>query len=144
GANTQSGNITIASSISKTAGGDATLTLSANNDITVNAAVAISSTVGKLHVVLGADSDGSGAGAIVLTNGSSITSFGGNITLGGGTNPGGLVNGALAATGATGNAINIAGISAGAALNAGGGNIWLMGTGYAGAAGGDVGISLVT
>jgi filamentous hemagglutinin family protein len=141
GANTQSGNITVASSISKTAGGDATLTLSANNDITVNAAVAISSTTGKLHVVLAADSDGSGAGAIVLTSGSSITSNGGNITLGGGTNPGGLVNGLLPATGATGNATNIAGISSGAILNAGGGNIWLMGTGYAGAAGGDVGIN---
>jgi filamentous hemagglutinin family protein len=144
GANTQSGNITVADSISKTAGGDATLTLSANNDITVNAGVAISSTTGKLHVVLAADSDGSGAGAIVLTGGSSITSLGGNITLGGGTNPGGLVNGALPATGATGNATNIAGISSGAILNAGGGNIWLMGTGYAGAAGGDVGVTLLS
>jgi hypothetical protein len=144
GANTQAGNITVASSISKTAGGDATLTLSANNDIIVNAGVAISSTTGKLHLVLGADSDGSGAGAIVLTNGSSVTSLGGNITLGGGTNPGGVVNGALPATGATGNASNIAGISSGAGLDAGGGNIWLMGTGYAGAAGADRGISLVT
>jgi hypothetical protein len=55
-----------------------------------------------------------------------------------------LVNGLLPATGATGNATNIAGISSGATLNAGGGNIWLMGTGYAGAAGADVGITLLS
>jgi hypothetical protein len=50
GGNSQNGDISVASSISKTAGGDATLTLKAHRNITVNN-VGISSTSGKLSIV---------------------------------------------------------------------------------------------
>ena len=72
-------------------------------------------------------------GAIALTN-SNITTNGGNITLGGGTSP--------TTTGAVGNITNIVGINLNAStLNAGGGNISLIGTGYAGTTN-DFGIEL--
>lgn len=84
GANTQGGNITVSSAISKTAGGDATLTLKADNNITVNAG--ISSTSGKLNTILWADKDNSGVGGIQINN--SITSNGGNIVMAGGLDDG--------------------------------------------------------
>jgi filamentous hemagglutinin family protein len=84
GGNSQSGDITVASAIGKTAGGDATLTLKARNTITVNAN--ISSTSNKLHVTLWSDSDNSGLGGITITN-AAITTNGGNVTMGGGADP---------------------------------------------------------
>ena len=46
----------------------------------------ISSTSNKLNVTLWSDSDNSGAGGITITN-AAITSIGGNVILGGGTDP---------------------------------------------------------
>ncbi len=77
------GDITVASAIAKTAGGDATLTLQAANTIAVNAP--ISSTVGKLNVSLLADNDNgthNGTGIVILND--SITTNGGNINFGDG------------------------------------------------------------
>ena len=52
------------------------------------------------------------AGAVVLGSGV-FRSNGGNITLAGGSNPGGPVNGSLPATGATGNSVYVNGICLG-------------------------------
>lgn len=77
------GDITVASAIAKTAGGDATLTLQSANTIAVNAP--ISSTTGKLNVSLLADNDNgahNGTGIVILND--SITTNGGNINFGDG------------------------------------------------------------
>ncbi|NES22838.1 MAG: filamentous hemagglutinin N-terminal domain-containing protein [Symploca sp. SIO3E6] len=66
---TQKGNITVADSISKTAGGVATLTLAAANDIIVNSGVEITSNSDALNLFLTADSDNVGGGDVVMTNG---------------------------------------------------------------------------
>ncbi|MGB7650149.1 MAG: hypothetical protein WBL62_02990, partial [Gallionella sp.] len=98
------------------------LSLISANDIVVNGAM---STMGG-NVLLNANAAGTG-GAIVMNTGSSITSNGGNVTLGGGTPGNGSGN-------AIGNATYVNGIYfGGATLNAGGGNIALNGTGFAGA-----------
>lgn len=96
--------------INKTAGGDATLTLLAANDIILNRG--ISSSSGRLNVNLNADADNSGAGAIDIANATIFTN-GGNVTgIGRGSTTGG--------DGISLNNINI---------NAGGGDIALIGTG---------------
>jgi filamentous hemagglutinin family protein len=77
----QAGNITVSNTISKTAGGNASLTLTAHNNIAVNAT--ISSNSNKLNVTLRADSDNSGAGDIKVTN-AAINTNGGNVIIGGG------------------------------------------------------------
>jgi filamentous hemagglutinin family protein len=82
------GNITVAGSIEKTAGGAATLTLSAANDITINSDVSISSTTGALTTVLRADNDGNSTGSILMNANSSITTNGGALFLVGGTGSG--------------------------------------------------------
>ena len=120
---TSAGNIAVNESISKTGGGDATLTLQAHGNITVAASKTITSNTGKLNVVFNSDSDAAGGGAIIFNTGSGITSKGGDITLGGGT--------ALNGTGsAAGDGISgYAGISLStAAFDAGGGNIAMTGT----------------
>ena len=72
-------------------------------------------------------------GVIVLTS-SNITTNGGKIVLGGGTTP--------SSTGAVGNATDLAGVNLNAStLNAGGGNISVIGTGFAGTTN-DYGIEL--
>ena len=98
---TASGSIEVAANISKTAGSDATLTLAAGTDITIDSSVAISSTTGKLNTILDADT-ALGGGAIVMNTGSSITSNGGNITLAGGIQSRRAVQQFAPATGAVG------------------------------------------
>ncbi|HVX56102.1 MAG TPA: filamentous hemagglutinin N-terminal domain-containing protein [Candidatus Saccharimonadales bacterium] len=71
-------NITVADAFTKTAGGDATLTLQADNDISFSNNAVISSISNKLNVVLAA----TGTGSITMGGGSGIASNGGNITLG--------------------------------------------------------------
>ncbi|NER25331.1 MAG: filamentous hemagglutinin N-terminal domain-containing protein [Symploca sp. SIO1C2] len=66
---TQEGNITVADSITKTAGGVATLTLAAANDIIVNSGVEITSNSNALNLSLTANSDNAGGGDVVMTNG---------------------------------------------------------------------------
>ena len=75
-----SANIIVKNDIDKTAGDDATFTLDAMRNITVNGN--ISSTAGKLNVVLNADSDGDQIGAVIInadinTNGGYFTSASG-------------------------------------------------------------------
>ncbi len=73
-------NIIVSSNIDKTLGNDATLTLDAMRNITVNGN--ISSTSNKLNVVLNADSNGDKIGAVIInaninTNGGDFTSASG-------------------------------------------------------------------
>lgn len=75
-----SANIIVKNDIDKTAGDDATFTLDAMRNITVNGN--ITSTAGKLNVVLNADSDGNQIGAVIInadinTNGGYFTSASG-------------------------------------------------------------------
>ncbi|WP_347342563.1 CHAT domain-containing protein [Coleofasciculus sp. FACHB-1120] len=112
------GNITQNSNafISKTSGGDAALTLQANNDIILNGAIASSS--GKLNVNLFADNDTNGSGAIAFTN-ATINTNGGNFTGVG-----------------RGNATYTNGIQLNnSIINVQGGNINLTGTGFFSGAG---------
>lgn len=77
-------NIIVSNDIDKTAGGDATFTLDAMRNITINGN--ISSTSNKLNVVLNADSNGDKIGAVIInaninTNGGDFTSAsGGTVT----------------------------------------------------------------
>lgn len=77
-------NIIVSSNIDKTLGNDATLTLDAMRNITVNGN--ISSTSNKLNVILNADSNGDQIGAVIInaninTNGGDFTSAsGGTVT----------------------------------------------------------------
>jgi len=87
GSGAQDGDLTVAASIAKTAGGDAALTLRAHDQVTLNNNVSISSTAGRLDVTLNADSDGANGGSVTLNSGSSILTNGGSVTLGGGANP---------------------------------------------------------
>lgn len=75
-----SANIIVKNDIDKTAGDDATFTLDAMRNITINGK--LTSTAGKLNVVLNADSDGDQIGAVIInadidTNGGSFTSASG-------------------------------------------------------------------
>lgn len=79
-----SANIIVKNNIDKTAGDEATFTLDAMRNITINGN--ISSTSNKLNVVLNADSNGDQIGAVIIngninTNGGDFTSAsGGNVT----------------------------------------------------------------
>ncbi|MDD5274537.1 MAG: filamentous hemagglutinin N-terminal domain-containing protein [Methylovulum sp.] len=64
GDNSQAGNITVASAIAKTAGGDAKLSLNAHNDIAINAPITASA--GKLDLTLQPDIDNSGSGSTTI------------------------------------------------------------------------------
>jgi hypothetical protein len=140
GVNSQAGDIEVASSISKTAGGNASLTLQAYRNITVDTGVSIASTSGKLGVTLDADHGGSG-GSIYLASGSSITSNGGDIVMGGGANP---LTTAAVGDNAAGDAIPSVGgpvykngiTLMNATLDAGDGNITMHGTSWGNAAAG--------
>lgn len=123
----QDGDITVATDINKTAGGDATLTLRAANDIVLNTNIDIVSTSNKLNVILNADSDASTGGAVVLDDGSSIITNGGNITIGGGADP--TVTAAIGNNGGGGYVFGVE--IDDSTLNAGGGNISIRGRGYA-------------
>ena len=76
--------ITVDSAIQKTgaADKDTTLTLEAQSNVTVNQS--ITSTAGKLNVVLNSDTDGNGIGAVILN--ADIDTNGGNFTAGSGGN----------------------------------------------------------
>lgn len=114
----QAGNITIAAPITKTAGGDASLTFQAANNIFVYS-YNIRSDVGRLNIILHADADNNGAGTIQLSS-VSLISNGGNIVLGGGSNP--FTSPAIGVTTAG------VGIQS-STLNAGGGHIRIHGSG---------------
>jgi hypothetical protein len=126
--NARAGDVTLDQTITKSGGGASTLLLKASNTIAQTAT--ISSSSGALNVTEWADSDNSGAGAISVT-GAAITSNGGNVILGGGTDP--------TADEAVGNAGNPQEIHLnGATLTSAAGNITLRGTGYSNAATADL------
>lgn len=74
--------ITVNSAINKTSGGDTSLTLEAQRNVTVNAGIASSS--GALNVNLHSDTDGDGLGAVLIN--ADIATNGGNFTSGSGGN----------------------------------------------------------
>ena len=85
----QAGNIEVSAPITKSAGGDATLTLSAANNILINADIqsdddittpVITTRIGKLFMNFVADSDLSGAGSMTL-GAADLISLGGDITI---------------------------------------------------------------
>ncbi|MBL8377197.1 MAG: filamentous hemagglutinin N-terminal domain-containing protein [Burkholderiales bacterium] len=117
GANSQAGFIRVQASVLKSAGGDASLTLSAHQNIIVESGVSISSSAGRLNVTLNADSGAVNNGGIILDNGSQILANGGNVTLTGG-------GGAASASGAfSGPYTANDGAEIRGLINAGGGNI---------------------
>jgi len=84
-------------SISNATGSDANLTIKTTRNIImdrtydsvnlINHPSSITSTTGKLNTVLWADSDNNSTGGIYLQQDTSITTNGGNLTMGGGTDP---------------------------------------------------------
>lgn len=83
GANSGTGTIYVQDSITKAAGGDATLTLKADRDIVVSSGVSITSTAAKLNVNLSANNDAGGDANITLNSGVTISTNGGNFVAGG-------------------------------------------------------------
>jgi filamentous hemagglutinin family protein len=79
GAGAETGDIWVSTAITKTNGSNASLTLNAHGDITLNSA-GISSSAGTLNVTLLADQDNNGTGSIAL-NSESIVTNGGNVSL---------------------------------------------------------------
>jgi filamentous hemagglutinin family protein len=135
---TNGGTITVSSAISATTGTlvsgsyiTGSLTLSSYKDIIVNSAITLGGTntgPGGVPVTGGAltlDAANSGNSIGAITISANIATNGGTITMGGGANP--------STTPATGDASYSSGINNGGTLNAGGGNISLLGTGYLGA-----------
>ncbi len=136
------GDINFESSITRIAGtATTTLTLKAERDINING-YNITSSSGKLNLLLSSNSNLSGGGMIYLNN-AALTSAGGNITLGGGA------DGSSYAEGSVGSSFRVRGIyAANSAINAGGGNIVMRGKGWQSSAVTDgqypLGIDLVT
>ena len=80
--------ITVSDAITKTAGGDATLSLKATGNIAVNAD--ITSSVGKLTVDIMADTNGQYGGNISVASGKQIKTLGGAIKMHGGKTQNGV------------------------------------------------------
>ena len=82
------GNLTLAANatIRRTAAGDATLRLNANNNIIAENTTRIESVGGRLNVEFNSDSDGNGSGAISLGT-LTIQTNGGDVRMFGGTDP---------------------------------------------------------
>lgn len=122
--NTQAGNITVSSAISKTGGGDAGLTLNAHNDININAS--IKSTAGKLGLTLKPDSDGTDGGTATIAN--TVDLNAGKLTMNGATTLSGTVKNATLMNpgGATLSSINgtLDGITIGSSLTESG-TMWV-------------------
>lgn len=95
-------NILVSNDIDKTAGGDATFTLDAMRNITINGN--ITSTAGKLNVVLNSDTAGNAIGAVIIngnirTNGGDFTSSsGGTVAYNKNSDTKGFGNGTLSGT----------------------------------------------
>ena len=98
GTNAQLGDITVASAISKTAGGDASLTLNAVRDVVINAPIASTSAGNQLNVNLNAGRDTT-LNSTITTNGGTLTGTASNVNV----FPGGRIQNGVdaAASGAT-------------------------------------------
>lgn len=128
-----------AGSVTRSASGAGSLTLIARDSITIGSGVVISQTgiagADTLNVILNADRDGAGGGAIYLRSGAQILTNGGNITLGGGASPDttaarGVDTTDFASYGAFGFSPTQKGVFLDAAtLSAAGGNISILGAG---------------
>ena len=144
------GDLTIGGNISKTSGTDATAALKATGSIVQNAAASITSTSNKLHTILWSDADNSGSGHILVTDGNTIDTNGGNLVMAGGLDDG--ANGGTSGDGipdgyAVSNTANRAGVGIGrpdntataaTTLQSGGGDIILRGRSTG--AGGEMGV----
>ncbi len=129
------GEITVSANISKTAGGDATLTLLAHDDISIGSGISIGSTTNKLNIVLNSNSDATNGGIIVLGTNATLDSNGGNITLGGGADP--LTTPAISEiTSQTSGVL----LYSGSSILADGGNISIRGQGQAASGNGAPGV----
>lgn len=93
-ANNGSANIIVKNNIEKTSGDDATLTLEAMRNITINGNITATGENNKLNVILNADTNGDATGAVIInadikTNGGDFTSAsGGKVTYTGNTTAG--------------------------------------------------------
>ena len=101
-ANNGSANIIVKNDIEKTKGDEATFTLDAMRNITINGNITSSSD--KLNVVLNADNNGDATGAVIVnanikTNGGSFTSATGGTVTYAGTSTAGYGNGTLSGKG---------------------------------------------
>lgn len=88
GAGSQAGSITVSAPITKSSGAETTLTLKASESIGIRESITSSS--GKLNVVLWSDTDGLGntgtnVGSVGLSTGKNITTNGGHLWVGGGS-----------------------------------------------------------
>jgi|GEM_PF-1100559 len=98
------------------------LTLKTAGNITLNSNASLTGTAGQsAHLTLWADADNNDNGYINMTNTASITTNGGKITMGGGTDP--------ATDYAVGNSTQTTGVNLLGSLNGGGGNITVHGQG---------------
>ncbi|WP_159839027.1 YDG domain-containing protein, partial [Burkholderia sp. 8Y] len=117
-----SGDITVSSAIGKTAGSNATLTLQADRDITVNAPITSSS--GKLNVVLSAaNASGATVGGVAVN--ANINSNGGDVLIGGAA--GSVYNGIGYALNRTSTANPAVLVGTGVSIASQGGNITING-----------------
>ncbi|WP_313972826.1 filamentous hemagglutinin N-terminal domain-containing protein, partial [uncultured Selenomonas sp.] len=73
--------ITVSDAITKTAGGDATLSLKATGSVNINAD--ITSTAGKLNVDITSDTNNRAGGSVSVASGKNIKTLGGNVKIGG-------------------------------------------------------------
>jgi filamentous hemagglutinin family protein len=120
------GDLSIGNAVTHTGAGVGSLNARASNSILVISGADITSGGGALGITLNSDSDASGAGAIVVGDGTTMTSIlsnGGNILLGGGASAAGFARGDV--TNPVGVRINSATVSSG------GGSITMRGQGYA-------------
>ena len=79
---TNNNSITVSDAITKTAGGDATLSLKATGSVNINAD--ITSTAGKLNVDITSDTNHLAGGSVSVASGKNIKTLGGNVKIGGG------------------------------------------------------------
>lgn len=79
---TNDNSITVSNAITKTAGGDATLSLKATGSVNINAD--ITSTAGKLNVDITSDTNHHAGGSVSAASGKNIKTLGGNVKIGGG------------------------------------------------------------
>lgn len=99
-ANNGSANIIVKNNIEKTSGGDATLTLEAMRNITINGNITATGENNKLNVILNADTNGDATGAVIInadikTNGGNFTSASGGKVTYAGNGTAGYGNGTL-------------------------------------------------
>ena len=125
--------ITVTDAITKTAGGDATLSLKATGSININAD--ITSTAGKLNVDITSDTNHRAGGSVSVANGKQITTLGGDVKIGGGLMDSGVGFANSQSAGEAGITLDHAVINTTDAGGTAGGNVELAGSTTADAAG---------